>query len=174
MNFKFYFSYSIIEQHVCIYHSRVAGFTLALTRAMPICLISTITSHSPDTISNGIIQSNCNFFFKFDCFFLYILLNNFFFNSRTQKTKPGKIVHLSDHPHDSSKILIGYDSGLIVLWNLKLKKTEAHYYGTAEVLSFPLFCAYFNINNIKRMFQQFVKLDYEFNKLVLRWQTIHV
>jgi hypothetical protein len=53
--------------------------------------------------------------------------------NRTQKNKPGKIVHLSDCPSDSSKILIGYDSGLIVLWNLKSKKAEYRFYGTTEV-----------------------------------------
>ncbi len=52
---------------------------------------------------------------------------------RSQKTKPGKVVHLSDHPSDSSKILIGFDSGLIVLWNLKQKRGELRFYGTAEV-----------------------------------------
>ena len=53
----------------------------------------------------------------------------------SQKTKPGKVVHLSDHPMDNSKILIGFDSGLIVLWNLKLKKGELRFYGTAETMS---------------------------------------
>jgi syntaxin-binding protein 5 len=53
----------------------------------------------------------------------------------SQKTKPGKVVHLSEHPMDSSKLLIGFNSGLIVLWNTKLKKSECHFYGTAEVIS---------------------------------------
>jgi syntaxin-binding protein 5 len=53
----------------------------------------------------------------------------------SQKTKPGKVVHLSEHPLDSSKILIGFDSGLIVLWNLKIKRAESHYYGTSEMMS---------------------------------------
>ena len=34
---------------------------------------------------------------------------------------------------DSGKLLIGYDSGLIVLWNIKLKRGEMRFYGTAEV-----------------------------------------
>jgi syntaxin-binding protein 5 len=51
----------------------------------------------------------------------------------SQKTKPGKVVHLSEQPLDSTKILIGFDSGLIVLWNLKLKRSEFRYYGTSEV-----------------------------------------
>ncbi|CAF0873638.1 unnamed protein product [Brachionus calyciflorus] len=53
----------------------------------------------------------------------------------TQKTKPGKVIHLSEHPLDSSKLLIGYDSGLIVLWNLKAKRGEMRFYGTAESMS---------------------------------------
>jgi syntaxin-binding protein 5 len=52
----------------------------------------------------------------------------------SQKTKPGKVVHLSEQPLDSSKILIGFDSGLIVLWNLKLKRSEFRFYGTSEVI----------------------------------------
>jgi syntaxin-binding protein 5 len=53
----------------------------------------------------------------------------------SQKTKPGRVVHLSDHPLDPSKVLIGFDSGLIVLWNLKIKRAEYHYYGTSEAMS---------------------------------------
>jgi syntaxin-binding protein 5 len=53
----------------------------------------------------------------------------------SQKTKPGRVVHLSDHPLDPSKVLIGFDSGLIVLWNLKIKRAEFHYYGTSEAMS---------------------------------------
>jgi syntaxin-binding protein 5 len=53
----------------------------------------------------------------------------------SQKTKPGKVVHLSDHPLEPTKILIGFDSGLCVLWNLKIKRPEFHYYGTSEVMS---------------------------------------
>ena len=51
----------------------------------------------------------------------------------SQKTKPGKVIHLSDQPMDSSKILIGFDSGLIVLWNLKTKRPDFRFYGTDEV-----------------------------------------
>lgn len=53
----------------------------------------------------------------------------------SQKTKPGKCIHLSDHPIDSSKLLIGYDSGLIVLWNVKNKRAEYRFYGTSETMS---------------------------------------
>lgn len=43
------------------------------------------------------------------------------------------MVHLSDCPLDSSKILIGFESGLIVLWNIKIKRAELRFNGTAEV-----------------------------------------
>ncbi|XP_018365641.1 PREDICTED: syntaxin-binding protein 5 isoform X7 [Trachymyrmex cornetzi] len=39
----------------------------------------------------------------------------------SRKTHPGAVVHLSDNPLDLSKMLIGYSSGQIVLWDLKTK-----------------------------------------------------
>ncbi|XP_058805120.1 syntaxin-binding protein 5 isoform X5 [Phymastichus coffea] len=42
----------------------------------------------------------------------------------TRQTHPGAVVHLSDNPLDISKMLIGYDSGQIVFWDLKLKQAE--------------------------------------------------
>ena len=42
----------------------------------------------------------------------------------TRKTHPGAIVHLSDHPLDLSKILIGYETGQIVSWDLKSKAAD--------------------------------------------------
>ncbi|RNA10956.1 syntaxin-binding 5 isoform X2, partial [Brachionus plicatilis] len=53
----------------------------------------------------------------------------------TQKTKPGRVVHISEYPLDTSKLLIGFETGLIVLWNLKQKKGDMRFYGTAESLS---------------------------------------
>ncbi|XP_076645951.1 syntaxin-binding protein tomosyn isoform X2 [Halictus rubicundus] len=41
-----------------------------------------------------------------------------------RKTHPGAVVHLSDNPLDLSKMLIGYESGQIVLWDLKMKNAE--------------------------------------------------
>ena len=64
-------------------------------------------------------------------FCFYFIL--FYFIKRAQKTKPGKVVHLSDCPTDSSKILLGYESGLICLWNIKLKRADLRFNGTAEV-----------------------------------------
>ncbi|XP_050303949.1 syntaxin-binding protein 5 isoform X5 [Anthonomus grandis grandis] len=42
----------------------------------------------------------------------------------TRKTHPGAIVHLSDNPLDPSKLLIGYESGQIVLWDLRNKCSD--------------------------------------------------
>ncbi|KAH1005212.1 hypothetical protein HUJ04_006241 [Dendroctonus ponderosae] len=42
----------------------------------------------------------------------------------TMKTHPGAIVHLSDNPLDASKLLIGYESGQIVLWDLRSRNIE--------------------------------------------------
>ncbi|KAK0159671.1 hypothetical protein PV327_010764 [Microctonus hyperodae] len=42
----------------------------------------------------------------------------------SRKTHPGAVIHLSDNPLDLSKILIGYESGQIALWDLKTKCAE--------------------------------------------------
>ncbi|KAK2585142.1 hypothetical protein KPH14_008648 [Odynerus spinipes] len=42
----------------------------------------------------------------------------------SRKTHPGAVVHLSDNPLDLSKILIGYESGQIVFWDLKTKSAD--------------------------------------------------
>ncbi|XP_043490601.1 syntaxin-binding protein 5 isoform X14 [Polistes fuscatus] len=42
----------------------------------------------------------------------------------SRKTHPGAVVHLSDNPLDLSKMLIGYESGQIVLWDLKTKSAD--------------------------------------------------
>lgn len=57
---------------------------------------------------------------------IFIIKNsNFCFRSR--KTHPGAVVHLSDNPHDPSKLLIGFETGQIVLWDLKLKTADARW-----------------------------------------------
>ncbi|CAH1717395.1 unnamed protein product [Chironomus riparius] len=42
----------------------------------------------------------------------------------TMKTHPGSVVHLSDNPLDSNKVLIGFELGLITLWDMKGKYAE--------------------------------------------------
>ncbi|KAF5302467.1 hypothetical protein FQR65_LT08557 [Abscondita terminalis] len=42
----------------------------------------------------------------------------------SRKTHPGPVVHLSDNPVDPNKLLIAYESGQIVLWDLRSKTAE--------------------------------------------------
>ncbi|XP_043791406.1 syntaxin-binding protein 5 isoform X5 [Apis laboriosa] len=42
----------------------------------------------------------------------------------SRKTHPGAVVHLSDNPLDLSKMLIGYETGQIVFWDLKTKNAD--------------------------------------------------
>ncbi|KAL3276672.1 hypothetical protein HHI36_012042 [Cryptolaemus montrouzieri] len=42
----------------------------------------------------------------------------------SRKTHPGSIVHLSDNPVDASKLLIGFETGHVVLWDLRSKAAE--------------------------------------------------
>ena len=46
----------------------------------------------------------------------------------------GPISHISVNPADNSKLLIGFDSGLICLWDLSLKKGEQRYIYTVSLL----------------------------------------
>ncbi|RWS31563.1 syntaxin-binding protein 5-like protein, partial [Leptotrombidium deliense] len=42
----------------------------------------------------------------------------------SRKTHPGCIVHLSECPIDTNKLLIGYDSGIVVMWDLRSKSAD--------------------------------------------------
>ncbi|XP_059199445.1 syntaxin-binding protein 5-like isoform X7 [Centropristis striata] len=44
------------------------------------------------------------------------------------KTHPGPVVHLSDSPKDEGKLLIGFESGTVVQWDLRLKKADFRIY----------------------------------------------
>uniref|UniRef100_A0A3Q3KCC6 Syntaxin-binding protein 5-like n=1 Tax=Monopterus albus TaxID=43700 RepID=A0A3Q3KCC6_MONAL len=44
------------------------------------------------------------------------------------KTHPGPVVHLSDSPKDEGKLLIGFESGTIVQWDLRSKKADFRIY----------------------------------------------
>ncbi|XP_078512766.1 syntaxin-binding protein 5-like [Lissotriton helveticus] len=44
------------------------------------------------------------------------------------KTHPGPVVHLSDTPRDEGKLLIGYESGTVVQWDLRSKRAELRFY----------------------------------------------
>lgn len=50
------------------------------------------------------------------------------------KTHPGSVVHLSENPLDSNKLLIGFDKGLIVLWDLRNKAADARFTSESTTL----------------------------------------
>ncbi|XP_034530858.1 syntaxin-binding protein 5 isoform X4 [Notolabrus celidotus] len=43
------------------------------------------------------------------------------------KTHPGPVVHISDNPMDEGKLLIGFECGVVVMWDLKCKKADYRY-----------------------------------------------
>ncbi|XP_042651662.1 syntaxin-binding protein 5 isoform X6 [Tyto alba] len=45
----------------------------------------------------------------------------------SSKSHPGPVVHISDNPMDEGKLLIGFESGIVVLWDLKSKKADYRY-----------------------------------------------
>lgn len=45
----------------------------------------------------------------------------------SSKAHPGPVVHISDNPMDEGKLLIGYESGTVVLWDLKSKRADYRY-----------------------------------------------
>nr|XP_060609503.1 syntaxin-binding protein 5 isoform X1 [Anolis sagrei ordinatus] len=45
----------------------------------------------------------------------------------SSKSHPGPVVHISDNPMDEGKLLMGFESGTVVLWDLKSKKAEYRY-----------------------------------------------
>ncbi|XP_077436974.1 syntaxin-binding protein 5-like isoform X9 [Vanacampus margaritifer] len=44
------------------------------------------------------------------------------------KIHPGPVVHLSDSPKDEGKLLVGFESGTIVQWDLRAKKADFRIY----------------------------------------------
>lgn len=48
----------------------------------------------------------------------------------SQKAHPGPVIHLSDNPVEPSKLLIGFETGYLVLWDLKNKDVEFRYYSS--------------------------------------------
>ncbi|XP_066993628.2 syntaxin-binding protein 5 isoform X1 [Anabrus simplex] len=53
----------------------------------------------------------------------------------SRKTHPGSVVHLSDNPLDASKLLIGYECGQIVLWDLKTRAAELRFQSSEALRS---------------------------------------
>ncbi|XP_067896034.1 syntaxin-binding protein 5-like isoform X1 [Heterodontus francisci] len=44
------------------------------------------------------------------------------------KTHPGPVVHLSDSPRDEGKLLMGFESGTVVLWDMRSKRADFRFY----------------------------------------------
>ncbi|XP_061899206.1 syntaxin-binding protein 5-like isoform X5 [Entelurus aequoreus] len=63
-----------------------------------------------------------------ECFTLsgYVIMWNKAIELST-KTHPGPVVHISDNPMDEGKLLIGFECGVVVLWDLKCKKADYRY-----------------------------------------------
>ncbi|XP_062379217.1 syntaxin-binding protein 5 isoform X5 [Sardina pilchardus] len=45
----------------------------------------------------------------------------------SSKSHPGPVVHISDNPMDEGKLLIGFECGIVVLWDLRTKKADYRY-----------------------------------------------
>ncbi|KAF6205469.1 hypothetical protein GE061_019642 [Apolygus lucorum] len=56
-----------------------------------------------------------------------------------RKTHPGPVVQLCDNPLDSSKLLIGFETGQLVYWDLRLKQAEMRWQ-SAEPLKSMTWC----------------------------------
>ncbi|KAA0199105.1 Syntaxin-binding protein 5 [Fasciolopsis buskii] len=64
----------------------------------------------------------------------------------SQSAHPGRVVQIAENPQDPNKLLIGYSSGFLTLWDLRTKAAEARfkYSDVSElqtvVVWFVLFC----------------------------------
>ncbi|XP_072298906.1 syntaxin-binding protein 5a isoform X1 [Eucyclogobius newberryi] len=45
----------------------------------------------------------------------------------SSKAHPGPVVHISDNPMDEGKLIIGFESGIVAMWDLKSKKADYRY-----------------------------------------------
>ncbi|KAH8864759.1 Syntaxin-binding protein 5 [Schistosoma japonicum] len=53
----------------------------------------------------------------------------------SQSSHPGKVIQIAESPQDLNKILIGYSSGFLVLWDLKTKQGDARFKHTDSLFS---------------------------------------
>ncbi|XP_033122221.1 syntaxin-binding protein 5-like isoform X2 [Anneissia japonica] len=53
----------------------------------------------------------------------------------SRKTLPGPVIHLSDCPTDQNKLLIGFESGTAVIWDLRIKAAENRFNGAQPIRS---------------------------------------
>ncbi|XP_046649420.1 syntaxin-binding protein 5-like isoform X3 [Daphnia pulicaria] len=51
------------------------------------------------------------------------------------KTHPGPVIHISDCPTDPSKLLMGFESGLVVLWDLRTKVADSRFIASEPLRS---------------------------------------
>ncbi|XP_053682349.1 syntaxin-binding protein 5 isoform X2 [Sabethes cyaneus] len=52
-----------------------------------------------------------------------------------RKTHPGAVIHLSDNPLDANKLLIGFETGQLVLWDMRGKNAELRWLSQDALLS---------------------------------------
>ncbi|XP_055615497.1 syntaxin-binding protein 5 isoform X4 [Toxorhynchites rutilus septentrionalis] len=52
-----------------------------------------------------------------------------------RKTHPGAVIHLSDNPLDANKLLIGFETGQLVLWDMRGKCAELRWISQEPLLS---------------------------------------
>ncbi|XP_022100438.1 syntaxin-binding protein 5-like [Acanthaster planci] len=45
----------------------------------------------------------------------------------SRKTHPGPVVHLSDNPTDANKLLIGFETGVVAMWDLRTRAAEQRF-----------------------------------------------
>lgn len=45
----------------------------------------------------------------------------------SRKTHPGAVVHVSDNPVDHNKLLVGFETGALVLWDLRNRSADARF-----------------------------------------------
>ncbi|XP_076372764.1 syntaxin-binding protein 5-like isoform X3 [Tachypleus tridentatus] len=53
----------------------------------------------------------------------------------SRKTHPGCVIHLSDNPVDANKLLVGYETGAVVLWDLRNRAAEMRLQNTEPLKS---------------------------------------
>uniref|UniRef100_A0A5K3FDQ4 LLGL domain-containing protein n=1 Tax=Mesocestoides corti TaxID=53468 RepID=A0A5K3FDQ4_MESCO len=54
----------------------------------------------------------------------------------SQSQRPGSVVQMAEHPQDSNKLLVGYSSGLLLVWDLRGKTAEARFQYHEPLYSF--------------------------------------
>uniref|UniRef100_A0A131XYK7 Syntaxin-binding protein 5-like n=1 Tax=Ixodes ricinus TaxID=34613 RepID=A0A131XYK7_IXORI len=53
----------------------------------------------------------------------------------SRKTHPGAVVHISDNPVDANKLLVGFETGALVLWDLRNRAADVRFQHTEALHS---------------------------------------